>query len=125
MSPIGIGALIVSAIALVIVTALVPRLWRGQITTVTVRQYWWPGGDDSWIRFVRAWPVLFVAGWLMIVLGVIFAAQGATRSATSEAVENVLLVLFAVAFLTATTIFLFAWPRRLIPPWLRPTDGKR
>ena len=60
MSPIGIGALIVSAIALVIVTALVPRLWRGQITTVTVRQYWWPGGDDSWMRFVRAWPVLFV-----------------------------------------------------------------
>ena len=59
-------------------------VWEGdhQITAATVRQYWWPGGDDSWIRFVRSWPVLFAAGWFLILEGVVM--NGEARDAVCE-----------------------------------------
>ena len=125
MSPLGIGALIVFAIGIAIATALVPRFWRGQITAATVRQYWWPGGDGSWIRFVRSWPVLFAAGWLFILEGVVVTVKPETPFAKTTAIEDVILVLLAATFTIAMTIFVFAWPRQLIPPWLRPNGRKR
>jgi len=125
MSPLGIGALIVFAIGIAIATALVPKFWRGQITAATVRQYWWPGGDGSWIRFVRSWPVLFAAGWLLTLGAAVMTVKPETPFAKTTAIEDVILVLLAATFTIAMTIFVFAWPRQLIPPWLRPSGRKR
>lgn len=100
----------------------IPRLWRHETTFYDRVPSWWAGGERGWSAWVRTLPVGACLAYLAILMGlylaVISPALKLSRQVDLIAIW-VFLVVFFTIFAVMCSVFLFNWPKFLVPKHLR------
>src|SRR6266566_4967738 len=124
MTPITVGALVVFTAGVALATAQLRRIWRHQSTFWDRPQSWWPYGREAWPRFVRLIPLAIAFCWFEIV-GIVVGTLLPLSPKDAFGFVRPLWFSLPVAaspfvfFALAISIYRYAWPRFLIPPYLR------
>jgi hypothetical protein len=120
MRPDTLVAFVVFAVGMIVLTALIPRFWKHDITGLDRPRPWWVFGSDAWRAFVRIMPIALVGGWLLIAAGVLMLTTPAgQRTPLAPPLAAALLLVFVLI----ATIWFWNQPKFLVPPHLRQEVG--
>jgi hypothetical protein len=113
-------ALAITGLFLPVVLLGLPRWWAHSSNTWDRPRSWWPWSDAAWTAYVRALGMAAL-GALCVGLGdlLLFLGLDFQNQVWLVTFGVLCLALVAVFLVGALLAFVFAWPRQLLPPWLR------
>ncbi|HEY6202295.1 MAG TPA: hypothetical protein VI056_04565 [Candidatus Limnocylindria bacterium] len=103
-------------------TVLLPRYWRGDLSTFDQRQSWWLFGDEAWRAFRRTYLLAVVEAWI-IAIGTALLPFTPARPPESLPFAITFGAGLLIVFVLINTVWYLNWPKIVVPPRLRHERG--